>query len=153
MCTRVEFAMNIMWICSTTIKCYSSMVKFNSQVFMVKNFKERYIFNQIKIGVLWHFLICNLTLAVYFKFCIFCVDFKCLKLEKLKKYQLSSLFCNLIYLIVADDDDDVESKISGVARIAPVCDLQPPFQPSSTPVHLQHRFMVRTLNACSCTMY
>ncbi|XP_021932631.1 WD repeat and HMG-box DNA-binding protein 1 isoform X1 [Zootermopsis nevadensis] len=43
---------------------------------------------------------------------------------------------------VADDDDDVESKISGVARIAPVCDLQPPFQPSSTPVHLQHRFMV-----------
>lgn len=48
-----------------------------------------------------------------------------------------------------DNDDDNESKVSAAARIAPTCNLQPPFQPSSTPVHLQHRFMVRTLNACS----
>ncbi|PNF36311.1 hypothetical protein B7P43_G00541, partial [Cryptotermes secundus] len=42
----------------------------------------------------------------------------------------------------ADADDDVESKVSALARIAPTYDLQPPFQPSSTPAHLQHRFMV-----------
>ena len=45
----------------------------------------------------------------------------------------------------ADDDDDAASKMSAVAAI-PTCDLQPPFQPSSTPVHLQHRFMVSVLN-------
>lgn len=45
----------------------------------------------------------------------------------------------------ADDDDDAESKMSAVAAI-PTCDLQPPFQPSSTPVHLQHRFMVSVMN-------
>ncbi|XP_069678187.1 WD repeat and HMG-box DNA-binding protein 1 [Periplaneta americana] len=42
----------------------------------------------------------------------------------------------------ADDEDEVESKLSATARIVPKCDLQSPFQPSSTPVHLQHRFMV-----------
>jgi hypothetical protein len=47
---------------------------------------------------------------------------------------------------LTDADDDVESKVSALARIAPTCDLQPPFQPSSTPAHLQHRFMVRILN-------
>jgi hypothetical protein len=44
-----------------------------------------------------------------------------------------------------DDDDDNESKMSAVAAV-PKCDLQPPFQPSSTPVHLQHRFMVSVIN-------
>lgn len=44
-----------------------------------------------------------------------------------------------------DDDDDAASKMSAVAAI-PACDIQPPFQPSSTPVHLQHRFMVSVLN-------
>jgi len=48
----------------------------------------------------------------------------------------------------ADDYDDAESKMSAVAAI-PTCDLQPPFQPSSTPVHLQHRFMVNVLNYCN----
>jgi hypothetical protein len=43
-----------------------------------------------------------------------------------------------------DDDDDNESKMSAVAAV-PKCDLQPPFQPSSTPVHLQHRFMVSVI--------
>jgi hypothetical protein len=47
-------------------------------------------------------------------------------------------------LIDVDDEDDAESKMSAVAAI-PTCDLQPPFQPSSTPVHLQHRFMVSVL--------
>jgi hypothetical protein len=47
---------------------------------------------------------------------------------------------------VTDADDDDESKMSAVATIVPTCDLQSPFQPSSTPVHLQHRFMVRILN-------
>jgi hypothetical protein len=47
----------------------------------------------------------------------------------------------------ADDaDDDDESKMGAVAAVVPSCDLQPPFQPSSTPVHLQHRFMVSILN-------
>jgi len=47
-----------------------------------------------------------------------------------------------------DDNDDAESKMSAVAAI-PTCDLQSPFQPSSTPVHLQHRFMVNVLNYCN----
>jgi hypothetical protein len=46
------------------------------------------------------------------------------------------------------DEDDADSKMSAVAAI-PTCDLQPPFQPSSTPVHLQHRFMVSVLNECN----
>jgi hypothetical protein len=44
----------------------------------------------------------------------------------------------------ADDDDDNESKMSAVAAV-PTCDVQPPFQPSSTPAHLQHRFMVSVI--------
>jgi hypothetical protein len=57
-------------------------------------------------------------------------------------YCISELF----FFHLTDADDDAESKVSALATIAPACDLQPPFQPSSTPAHLQHRFMVRFLN-------
>ncbi|XP_049775288.1 WD repeat and HMG-box DNA-binding protein 1 isoform X1 [Schistocerca cancellata] len=44
-----------------------------------------------------------------------------------------------------DDEDDIESKKSTLAKadlLDVVCEVQAPFQPSSSPVHLQHRYMV-----------
>ncbi|XP_067007806.2 WD repeat and HMG-box DNA-binding protein 1 isoform X2 [Anabrus simplex] len=41
-----------------------------------------------------------------------------------------------------EDNDEVASIVSDVVRSVPSISIQPPFQPTSTPVHLQHRFMV-----------
>ncbi|KAJ9590981.1 hypothetical protein L9F63_015987 [Diploptera punctata] len=62
--------------------------------------------------------------------------------------QISHIFAELSHIedidklsnVVTSSDDDLESKMSVIEKITPAVDLQPPFQPSSTPVHLQHRF-------------
>lgn len=61
---------------------------------------------------------------------------------------------------VIDDDDDDNSNLSSKfvpQSTTPVVDLQNPFQPCSTPIHLQRRFMViyynfilHCTNICLC---
>lgn len=46
-----------------------------------------------------------------------------------------------------DDDSNLSSKVIPQTVVTPTVDLQDPFQPCSTPVHLQRRFMVMYLKA------
>ncbi|PSN43420.1 WD repeat and HMG-box DNA-binding protein 1 [Blattella germanica] len=65
-----------------------------------------------------------------------------ISLEKIKAELSQPNLEDLDKLSNEDAEDDVESRMSLVTKVVPSCDLQSPFQPSATPVHLQHRFMV-----------
>lgn len=78
-------------------------------------------------------------------------------LKLLRKILILFELKNLIYLLLTScsegnmlGDDDMMSVKSCSSRgpALPLVDLQPPFQPTSSPVHLQRRFMVKD-SSCS----